>query len=563
MAGDARTRQRSGRPETETPQHVPPVLVEDPPETGLEPLAPATARPSTAQAPQSSPLRWRGTERGRPCAPSFLAAFLDVAPVLPTIIAIATLFTYVGGPTTIAEQLHHLPLTVGAVAGLLVGLVLIVLYRPIFTAADRAHPESYAEVRQRVDILAARLDVLHADAAMTNKTAVAEATSHCRALYEDLVKGGPQWVIGTGYVNALTRLHRAEESLIAVQPTDDVLADALFDEMRLSGARLTDVDLLRGKLRAAVEALSSTAATYLTVPPRHDPPTPHQNGATPAASGASDLLTTSEARIALRQIRRAINDFRDESRARLVRSRSRLLATMTFTGFITYVLLAFAVVIREGSYVIQMITPGDPIVAAGAIYLVGAVVGLFNRLYVESGDDAPGEDYGLSRARLLLTPMLSGLAAVGGVLITGMLSGVLYVDAVTPSASYATPTVATTASALSATATPQVALGATPSASPAAIPQGGGTVGQAFGRPASVDRRGALSARQPLSVRDVFTLEEYPFALVLAALFGLAPRTFLERLQRASDQTRMDLKSTEAHQPTPIPPRESPARNRS
>jgi hypothetical protein len=45
----------------------------------------------------------------------------------------------------------------------------------------------------------------------------------------------------------------------------------------------------------------------------------------------------------------------------------------------------------------------------------------------------------------------------------------------------------------------------------------------------------------------VFTLKDYPFGLVLAALFGLTPRAFLERLQKSSEQSRLDLRSTEAH----------------
>ena len=53
---------------------------------------------------------------------------------------------------------------------------------------------------------------------------------------------------------------------------------------------------------------------------------------------------------------------------------------------------------------------GIPIVSVAAIYLVGTIVGLFNRLAAESGGETSIDDYGLSGARLLLTPALSGLA---------------------------------------------------------------------------------------------------------------------------------------------------------
>jgi hypothetical protein len=175
------------------------------------------------------------------------------------------------------------------------------------------------------------------------------------------------------------------------------------------------------------------------------------------------------------------------------------------TGAITSALLAFAVSLDTS----HSIALDNPIAAAAAIYLVGGVVGLFNRLYVESGDDAAGEDYGLSKTRLLLTPMLSGLAAIGGVLITGMLSGIVDINAFTPIREIQAPL-----------ASGAIAAGA-----------GGQTPHDAF------------------NLGDIFNLQMYPFALVLAAIFGLTPKTFLNRLQRASEQSHLDLKSTAAHQP--------------
>jgi hypothetical protein len=532
------------------------------------------AEPTASGAAELAPGRSRRAEAEHRYAPSTPGAFLDVAPVLPIIAVIATVFAYVGGLSFVAGQTEQAPSLVGAGVALAIGGVLIVIDRFLFTAADRAHPESFAEVRQRVDGLAARLDVLRADPALARHNAVGEAESHYQALEADLVRGGPQWVVGSGYINALTRLHRTEEVLITVQPVEEVLVDALTDEMRLSGARLNDIDHLRGKLRAAVETLNATVASYLNEPPRRDQGTtqlepsattpvsaaptdasittpPNQNGATPPSAPGPNLLSISEARIALRQVRRAINNFRDESRSRLVRSRTRLLATMTFTGVITYVLLAFAVNIQEPREENAGLSSSDPIVAAAAFYLVGAVVGLFNRLYVESGDAAAGEDYGLSRARLLLTPMLSGLAAVGGVLITGMLSGVVAVNAVTPSAVVAMPT--------PAAPTPTVVLPAIPSPEAAGTnPLDASSAGSAAAKSGAkgtalalvaAERRATLVPREPLAVSDVFTLKDYPFGLVLAALFGLTPKAFLERLQRSSEESRLDLRSTEAHSP--------------
>jgi hypothetical protein len=318
----------------------------------------------------------------------------------------------------------------------------------------------------------------------------------------------------------MTRLHRAEEALIAVQPAADVLAGALFDELRIAGSTMADREQLLGKLRTAVQSLHPSATAYLNEPPCDRPRNAggSQGGRAAAAagqpasapaeahseppSGAIACWPEAEARIVLREVRRALNDFRDESRARLIRSRSRLLGTMTLTGAITYVLLAFAVNLE----VQHTVALNNPIVAAAAIYLVGAVVGLFNRLNIENGDDAAGEDYGLSKTRLLLTPMLSGLAAVGGVLITGMLSGIVDVNMITP-----TPAIAAELGSKTFEIGPNGQIG-----------------------------------RVGLSLHDIFNLRDYPFSLVLAAMFGLAPKLFLKRLHQATEQSKLDLKSTAA-----------------
>ena len=452
---------------------------------------------------------------------SFAAALVDIAPVLPTIAAIATVFAYigVGGPNGLgglATLIHLCPLITGGLAALTVGLVMAGSFRPFFTAPDQAHPQSFAELRQRLDSLASQIRTFGGRQAVeqtpSQQLAVSEAAAHQRALERELSRGGPHWTIGTGYVDALTRLHRAEEALILVQPVEDVVAGALFDELRLAGSTIPERDRLLGKLRAAVQALSPSAAAYLTEGAGSQRTKPAELQAVQQlhADAAGTLLQATQARMVLQGVRRAINDFRDESRARLIRSRCRLIGTMTVTGAITYVLLAFAVTVSPDRAALA----SNPIAAAAAIYLVGAVVGLFNRLYTESGDEAAGEDYGLSKTRLLLTPMLSGLAAVGGVMIVGMLSGMVEISAFTPAASMVTP----------------------PTPAPDAVLDAATTTAA----------HGVKVKDAVLSLADIFNLEQYPFGLVLASIFGLMPKSFLERLQRASEQSKLNLQSTAA-----------------
>ncbi len=126
--------------------------------------------------------------------------------------------------------------------------------------------------------------------------------------------------------------------------------------------------------------------------------------------------------------------------------------------------------------------------AGVAFYLVGALVGLFNRLRGEADSDSAVEDYGLALARLVHTPLFSGLAAVSGVLLTAILAGF--------------SGVATTSS-------------------------------------------GTASASL---LSDIFKLN--PGSLLLAALFGLTPGLLIDRLGQAKALTD-NIKATGAPNQTP------------
>lgn len=54
---------------------------------------------------------------------------------------------------------------------------------------------------------------------------------------------------------------------------------------------------------------------------------------------------------------------------------------------------------------------------ASACYLLGGLVGLFNRLYVEHGQDKEIDDFGLSTTRLVTMPILAGVAALLGLVL--------------------------------------------------------------------------------------------------------------------------------------------------
>jgi len=121
------------------------------------------------------------------------------------------------------------------------------------------------------------------------------------------------------------------------------------------------------------------------------------------------------ARSALRRVKRAINSLRDRGWEGLVRARNRLLSSIAITGIVTHVLLCMTI-LNYGP--LANTVPNPDLVAATAFYLVGAVTGLFGRFYRESMAKSTVDDFGFSTTRFIATPLLSGLAGVGGVLLT-------------------------------------------------------------------------------------------------------------------------------------------------
>jgi hypothetical protein len=392
---------------------------------------------------------------------SYLAALVAIGPAIPIFAAAVAVFVYAhSNPTGLGSALRDIPMLVAmlsflrgnpVLAGTLTAVVISALaaffYRFLFTAADRANTANFGELFQRLVQLRTRLsdptDVQMAQpGAGFPASARAEAYAVLDVIDRELQKPGLQWDSGVGYLNVWMMLHTAEEALIEVECVADVISGALDDELRIAGSTMQDEAQLLGKLRQAIATLSPAAATYLAVapkPPVGDGAEPHAptatNGggglgmaATAARTGAQALngsnseaetIKLQEARAVLRSVRHVLNNFRDSRRSGLLRMRNRLIGTLALTTFVTFVLLALALEAHprfDGEY------PKDPIIGVTALFLVGALVGLFNRLYAESGTPTAVEDYGLSKARLLLIPIVSGLAAVGGVALKHMVT---------------------------------------------------------------------------------------------------------------------------------------------
>lgn len=117
----------------------------------------------------------------------------------------------------------------------------------------------------------------------------------------------------------------------------------------------------------------------------------------------------------MRQIRRAVNEYRDERWDGLVRARNRLVRSAVMTAWTAYGLLVLA---------LALLVPRDSLAAGCDFFIVGALVGLVAQVRSDARHNLAVEECGLTSARLYQTVLASGLAGVAGVLLMPFLAEV-------------------------------------------------------------------------------------------------------------------------------------------
>lgn len=305
-------------------------------------------------------------------------------------------------------------------------------------------------------------------------------------------RSGFRWSTASGYVNCFRALHRAEEALTEVEPVGLLVGDGLHDYFSLRDSRIPNRDGLMAGVRKAIGRLDNTVAEDFfdsaesSGRQRGSKPEAGGSGATGSTTTTVTTTSTAEAdhlhyvendraaRAVLREVRFAINDFRDDAFDGLVRQRNRLWRTILTTGLVTYALLALAILARA---------PAEQLLVAGAFFLTGAIVGMFNQLRLAGSAKSAVEDFGLSEALLVQVPLVSGLAALAGVVVTGILS-------------------------------------------PAAL----ATAGTDVTAP---------------KLTDIFGRETFAGYLLVAALFGLSPALLVDRLRKETRELQNDIASSE------------------
>jgi hypothetical protein len=408
----------------------------------------------------------------------YLAGLWVVSTMGPWIAAAVGIGTYILTAGWEASVNIRFAAAYNGIAAAIAAIAALAFLGRLLSRPERAQPRTWESLIDRKTQLRARIVAMSKsgklDGALGDEAhqLLEAATRHLGEPH--MWKPELRWALATGYSSLLRTLHRLEEIVVLAQPDDAVAGDALHDAMCLSGSTIADRDVLSARLRTAVQTISPNGARYFL--PRTNEP------ALPAARTLDDPPSPAEARSVLREVRFAINEFRDDRVDGLIRSRNRLLWVVLTVGITAYLALALAILSGVGQ--IQMIT-------IAVLYLVGALAGLLNRLRIESQRSSAIEDYGLHLARLVATPLLSGLAGVAGVYLVAK--------------------------------TPELLLVVNPTSRGGATPD----------------------------LAEIFNLTLNQSALLVAAIFGLVPAQLFSGLQRQADRFQQDLeKSTPAGEST-------------
>lgn len=399
------------------------------------------------------------------------ASVIAVAPFVPslgTCITIGALLRHLHTPDVpvpeVARPLHYVvetPLVAGIINVLIAWFLLWIVYQVLgLSDVSRANAVSYNALLDRLEGVKARRDqageLLKAhervhdegtcDDCLLRQAAWQEVNEHIKRFESELGRPGPHWATGTGYIALWKRVLTAEEALIQLEPVESVIAGAHYDELRCRGSAISYRDDLQKRVVLAAGFLRSLQTTSWQVlgAPAVRVPVPDPSGRRTPIEVASAWIRRSrlsgwvrrarlvvvsvpsdsvkgprseaEARTTLRRVRHSINQFRTERWAGLVRARNQLMTTTGLTGLALYAAVWLGIMMLE-RYGPEGRDPAEVIAYAALFFLIGGAIGLFNQCYRDTKALTAVDDYGLTPARLMATPLVSGVAAVSGVVL--------------------------------------------------------------------------------------------------------------------------------------------------
>ena len=384
-----------------------------------------------------------------------------------------------------------------ALAITLVLWLFLTLFLASSTTIENANRVSYNCLKNMQTELQSQLEVIHQR--LKSAGAQPEYIKIAQKTVEDALSNvtdmfgrrGLLWVSAEGYIAAWQEVHVAENAMVLLLPGETVILNAQYDRSRLQSSTIPNCSDRLNRVQQAIDTLISLT----------------KNGIKPSAPKQTEL----EARLDLSQIRSEINQYSDDRWAKLVRYRKNLMVTAALTGAFTYVLLCIPILLKADL---------QTIIAATVIYIVGATVGLFSRLNREWNDNKTMVDsYGLTQARVLVSPLLSGLAAVGGVLLVSILGLTLLNFSGSGGAS----------SGGTGAAPPPVAV--------STVTASGITV------QVSITQQ-TTSPQDFPTLGKIFNLEKnLTVALVVAAVFGFLPNLLINVLQQQANNWQSQIQS--------------------
>ena len=301
----------------------------------------------------------------------------------------------------------------GGISTFVVWLILALFVSP-FTTVDRADVSQYNMLNSRLGTLQSHLQHVKEQEKIKPLLPEQQEALKVSDSCEESIKGmlnrrdpGLHWLLGKGYLSLWRTFHHAEEALMETEAPDTLFGEALRDRLRIQDAHMSNSEELLRELTEAVEKIAPAAHSYMEK-------NRHEQSVQNPTSGSQTIDTWAyrEASITIREVRRVFNEFKDSSWEGLLALRNNLLIATVLAGNATYLLLSLSIITNVRK---------DILVMGLAFYLVGALAGLFGRFYGETDHTFHSRDYGLSITRLVATPLFSGLAGVGGTLITAIL----------------------------------------------------------------------------------------------------------------------------------------------
>jgi hypothetical protein len=355
------------------------------------------------------------------------AALLVTAFLVPIVATIITVAAYLQPFPFTLPWTHPV---VDALINLTIAWGLLAVPASLCRLASASHvnSRSVSEISSRLMHITAWLDVVKtrpappaaADAAddpWNAETILQTIQLHVSNMHEALQSRGVQWLFGDGYLSLWSELNYVDSLVVYLDARERVWSRAKKALWRMTSSNTLGTQEMIDDLRHAMTLLIDQIDTRPAPATRRFGLPFGDSTARQPDSSAKQYVGWCErtARACVGLIGYLLNEKRTDTYSGFVRSRNILVGTCGLTSLVLYLLFWLAIlsdpINRQGQ---QIVT------SAIFFYFIGAAVGLFNLLYVQSGLESMIDDYHLATVRVMVAPQLSGLAAVLGVIVTSL-----------------------------------------------------------------------------------------------------------------------------------------------